>query len=68
MCLVFIFYFLFRWAGICAELIGNTALLAVALLGVTYRDSISPGVMGMTLTFALQVKLLDICYMHTASL
>ncbi|XP_069944054.1 ATP-binding cassette sub-family C member 3-like isoform X2 [Cherax quadricarinatus] len=44
-----------RWLGVHLETIGNLITFSAAILGVAGRDSISPGIVGLSVTYALNV-------------
>ncbi|KAK7071353.1 Multidrug resistance-associated protein 1, partial [Halocaridina rubra] len=45
------------WAAVHLETLGNLITFAAALLAVLSRDSISPGIVGLSVTYALSVTL-----------
>ena len=47
--------FLHRWLAVRLEFIGNCLILFAALFAVLSRDKIMSGLVGMSLTYALQV-------------
>lgn len=49
--------FFFRWLAVRLELIGNFVILFAALFAVISRDSIESGLVGLSITYALQVRL-----------
>lgn len=51
-----LFYLILRWVGIWMEFIGDTIILLTAVLLVVQRDSIDPGIVGLALSFAMQVS------------
>ncbi|KAM9748173.1 ATP-binding cassette sub-family C member 3 [Dama dama] len=46
-----------RWLGIRVEFVGNCVVLFAALFAVTGRSSLSPGLVGLSVSYALQVTL-----------
>uniref|UniRef100_A0A8C3WJS4 ABC-type glutathione-S-conjugate transporter n=1 Tax=Catagonus wagneri TaxID=51154 RepID=A0A8C3WJS4_9CETA len=46
-----------RWLGIQVEFVGNCVVLFAALFAVTGRDSLSPGLVGLSVSYSLQVTL-----------
>merc|ERR550519_1464188 len=44
-----------RWLAIRLEIVGNLIIFAAALLAVVGRDSLSPGLVGLSISYALQV-------------
>lgn len=47
---------LYRWLGIRVEFVGNCVVLFAALFAVTGRSSLSPGLVGLSVSYALQVR------------
>lgn len=45
-----------RWLAIRLEMIGNLIILFSALFAVLGRDSINPGLVGLSVSYALQVR------------
>ncbi|XP_069173762.1 ATP-binding cassette sub-family C member 3 isoform X2 [Procambarus clarkii] len=45
----------FRWLGVNLETIGNLITFSAAIMGVAGRDSISPGIVGLSVTYALNM-------------
>ncbi|CAG5123107.1 unnamed protein product [Candidula unifasciata] len=52
---MFINYSANRWLGFRLESVGNMIILLAATIAVAMRDSISGGIMGLSVTFALQI-------------
>ncbi|ORY47490.1 P-loop containing nucleoside triphosphate hydrolase protein [Rhizoclosmatium globosum] len=51
-----------RWLGIRLEIIGNLLILFTALFGVISRETINPAMIGLALSYVLQVtQLLSLC-------
>uniref|UniRef100_A0A8D1H6G2 Multidrug resistance-associated protein 1 n=1 Tax=Sus scrofa TaxID=9823 RepID=A0A8D1H6G2_PIG len=46
-----------RWLGIRVEFVGNCVVLFAAVFAVTGRNSLSPGLVGLSVSYALQVTL-----------
>ncbi|KAM5274228.1 ATP-binding cassette sub-family C member 3 [Ctenodactylus gundi] len=46
-----------RWLGIRVEFVGNCVVLFAALFAVTGRSSLNPGLVGLSVSYALQVTL-----------
>jgi ABC-type multidrug transport system fused ATPase/permease subunit len=44
-----------RWLAIRLEFVGNCIILFAALFAVISRDSISPGIVGLSITYAMTV-------------
>lgn len=44
-----------RWLAIRLEIVGNLVIFAAAILAVMGRDSLSPGLVGLSISYALQV-------------
>ncbi|XP_064636350.1 multidrug resistance-associated protein 1-like [Lineus longissimus] len=44
-----------RWLGISLELIGNIIILLAAIFAVAFRETIDPGLVGLSVSYALQV-------------
>lgn len=56
--LIKIFFFsLFRWLAVRLEFVGNVIVSFAALCAVIARESLSPGIMGLSISYALQVML-----------
>lgn len=47
--------FYFRWLAIRLEFVGNCILFFASLFAVIARDSLSPGIVGLSITYALNV-------------
>ena len=55
-CYIFIDVFNFsRWLAVRLEFAGNIVILFAAVFAVLARDTINPGLVGLSLTYALQV-------------
>ena len=55
-CIVYIFQCLFfRWLAIILDFIGNLILLFAGLFAVIQRESVGPGLAGLSVSYALQV-------------
>src|SRR5580765_8295788 len=46
-----------RWLGVRLETVGNTIVFLSALLAVLGRESLDPGIVGLSVGYALQVTL-----------
>ncbi|KAK0042761.1 multidrug resistance-associated protein 1 [Biomphalaria pfeifferi] len=44
-----------RWLGVRLEFLGNLIILLAAIIAVATKDSISAGIMGLSISFALQI-------------
>lgn len=49
-------FIVFRWLSLRLEFIGNCLIFFAALFGVISRGKISGGLVGLSVTYALQVK------------
>ena len=47
----------FRWLGLWLENVGNLIVLFAGLFAVIEKDSISPGLAGLSVSYALQVSI-----------
>ena len=47
---------IFRWLGLWLENVGNLIVLFAGLFAVIEKDSISPGLAGLSVSYALQVS------------
>jgi len=45
-----------RWRAVCLDLIGSSIVLFAGLFAVLERDTISAGIAGLSVTYALQVQ------------
>lgn len=52
--LVFVIYY--SWLAIRLEFVGSIAVFAAALFTVLGKDTISPGIVGLSLSYALSVS------------
>lgn len=50
----------FRWLGIRLETIGNILIFFAALFAVLGRDSLDAGIVGLSISYALQVIVLKV--------
>lgn len=48
--------FLCRWLAVRLEFVGNIIVSFAALFAVIARERLSPGIMGLAISYALQVK------------
>lgn len=51
-----------RWLAIRLEFVGNLVVSFAALFAVVARKSLSPGIMGLSISYALQVSLKSRCH------
>ena len=49
-----------RWIGTGLDSLGIIVVLVTVILAVTYKDTISPGIAGLSITYALQVYYLSL--------
>ena len=47
-----------RWIGVWSEFIGDLVILFSAFFAVLGKDALSPGLVGLSLSFALQVVIM----------
>jgi len=47
-----------RWIGVWSEFIGDLVILFAGIFAVLGRDTLSPGLVGLSLSFALQVSVI----------
>lgn len=47
----------YRWLGVHVEFVGNCVVLFSALFAVIGRNSLNPGLVGLSVSYALQVRL-----------
>lgn len=50
-----VFLVTYRWLGIRIEFIGNCIVLFAALFAVTGKENLNPGLVGLSVSYALQV-------------
>ena len=53
---IYIFFFIFRWLAIRLEFIGNLIIFFAAVFAVVSRNSLQSGLVGLSVTYALQVS------------
>ena len=54
---VFVSKFFCRWLGLWSENVGNLIVLFAGLFAVMEKDSITPGLAGLSISYALEVSI-----------
>lgn len=53
-----------RWLSVRLEMLGNLIILSASLLCVLGRDSLDPGIVGLSLSYAMQVGTVSLYEHH----